>query len=144
MGQKASAGLAPLAAELSATYAAIYRHCHPVHTVALGHQSVRALQLAGEGGVTVQAIANHLGCAPNTASEVVRRLVEKGLVSKVRRPEDERVVEVRLTAGGSRVLEEQTGLDAGKLERRLARLPAARREAIREGLNLLLDCVEGE
>jgi MarR family transcriptional regulator, organic hydroperoxide resistance regulator len=140
MGQKSSAALA---AELSAKYAAIYRHCHPVYTVALGHQAVRALQLAAEGGVTVQAIARHLGCAPNTASEVVRRLVEKDLALKVRSTDDERVVEVRVTDEGHRVLEEQTGLDVENLQKRLGTLTAEQRDTIRKGLGLLLDCVEG-
>ena len=132
-----------LAADLSATYAAIYRHCHPAYTVALGHQSVRALQLLSESGSSVQSIARYLGCAPNTASELVRRLADIGLVGKHRGGGgDERSVEVRLTHEGERVLIEHTGLDTEKLAERLDAMTAEERLEVQNGLIRLLRSVE--
>ena len=133
-----------LAADLSATFAAIYRHCHPAYTVALGHQSVRALQLLSESGSSVQSIARHLGCAPNTASELVRRLAEMGLIGKHRGGRgDERSVEVRLTPEGERVLLEQTGLDTEKLAECLEALTPEERLEVQNGLDRFLRCVAG-
>ncbi len=124
-------------------HSAIYRHCHHRYTVDLGHQAVRALQLAAQAGATIQSICRALGCAANTGSEIIRRLAEKGLVQKQRRVTDERVVEVRATPEGARVLAEQSGLDTGKLARRLGDRTPEECEQIKAGLLLLLTCVSG-
>lgn len=140
----AAAGFDELATKLSTLYAAVYRHGHPPYTVALGHQAVRALQLAAEPGATIQSICRRLGCATNTGSEIVSRLADKGLVRKTRRESDERVVEVTSTPEGDRILIEQTGLDMGKLARGLAGRTQQERTVIQSGLDLLLACVLGE
>ncbi|WP_370541900.1 MarR family transcriptional regulator [Alicyclobacillus tolerans] len=58
----------------------------------LSHQAVRALQYVQmSGSTTIQQISSHLGCAQNTASEIVRRLRQKKLLEKHRRSDDERV-----------------------------------------------------
>ncbi|MGX9963786.1 MarR family winged helix-turn-helix transcriptional regulator [Roseomonas sp. F4] len=132
-----------LARLLSDRYAAIYRHGHRPYATPLSHQAVRVLQYAAEGGATVQSLGQAIGCATNTASEIIRRLAEKGLVTKTRRASDERVVEVAVTAQGAAVLEEHTGLDQHRLAAGLARLTPAERDRIAEGLALLLRCVTG-
>ena len=133
-----------LAAALSTAYAAVYRHGHSPYTLALGHQAVRALQLAAEPGTTIQLICRQLGCATNTGSEIVSRLAGKGLVQKTRRATDERVVEVTTTADGDRILIEQTGLDRARLARGLSGRTEQERDVIQSGLNLLLACVTDE
>ncbi len=132
-----------IADEVSEHYAAIYRHCHPRYTVALGHQAVRVLQIAGEGPVTVQAVCAELECAPNTASEIIGRLAAKKLVVKSRRQDDERIVEIKLTRSGHRILTEQTGLNRKELSAKLAVMRENDRNSILEGLKLLLSCVKG-
>lgn len=127
------------ARSLALLYAAIYRRCQPRYFINLSHQAVRSLQFISEGPATVQGVAAHLGCAPNSASEIVRRLVQRGLVAKSRSPNDERIVELSLTQDGVRALEEQTLLDQEKLARCLERMPADEREAVRSGLDLLLN-----
>ncbi len=104
---------------------------------------MRALQLVSEHGASVQSIARHLGCAPNTASELVRRLAGLGLVDKHRgEAGDERSVDVRLTPEGRRILLEQTGLDTEKLADCLETLTAEERSTIQDGLGRLLRCVD--
>jgi DNA-binding MarR family transcriptional regulator len=132
-----------LARQLSDHHAAIYRHCHGPYTTPLSHQAVRVLQYAAEGGATIQSLGQAIGCATNTASEIVRRLAEKGLVTKARRASDERVVEVSVTAQGRAALAEHTGLDQARLAVALARLTPAERDRIAQGMALLLRCVTG-
>ncbi len=127
------------ARELSQLFSSIYYHCHPHFTVPLSHSSVRALHcIAMNPGTTVRAVAEHLGCAHNTASEILRRLEDKKLIFRKRRRDDERVVELNLTPSGRKVLEEHTGLDIAKLERLLTRIPKEEKDVIFQGFSLLL------
>ncbi|GMA49933.1 MarR family transcriptional regulator [Alicyclobacillus contaminans] len=133
-----------LAIRLSVMFSSIYFHCHPTFTMDLSHQAVRALQyIQMTGPVTVQQIAEQLGCAHNTASEILRRLQQKGLIAKGRRTDDERVVEVRLTEVGEQVVLEQTGLDVTRLAARLAQVSAAERQRMVDGMQQLLNLVKG-
>lgn len=126
------------AAAISADYAAAYYHCHPRYTDSLSHQAVRALHfVAMEECATVGGVAKHLGSAPNTASEVLRRLLEKGLIRRQRQEGDERTVALSLTDAGRRALHEHVGLDVAKLERCLASLPERERRQIAAGVGLL-------
>jgi MarR family transcriptional regulator, organic hydroperoxide resistance regulator len=134
-----------VAEQLSDLFAEIYYRCHPEFTLNLSHQSIRALQFIGlEGTVTVQEVAERLGCARNTASEILHRMADKGLITRKRRKGDERVVELRITADGQSVLQEQTGLDLGKLARSLAGMDQIEREQIMKGFELLLSAVKEE
>jgi MarR family transcriptional regulator, organic hydroperoxide resistance regulator len=126
------------AAAISAHYAAAYYHCHPRYTESLSHQAVRALHfVAMEEPATVGSVAKHLGVAPNTASEVVRRLLDKGLLRRQRHEDDERAVALSLTDAGTLTLREHVGLNVAKLERCLAALPERERLQIAEGVLLL-------
>ena len=104
------------ARRLSALFSAIYFHCHPEFEVELSHSAVRVMQyVALKGPTTIQALSVHLGVAHNTASEIARRLQDKGLVVKRRRRDDERVVEVTLTEDGQSAVLQHTGLDISRL-----------------------------
>jgi DNA-binding MarR family transcriptional regulator len=112
-----------LSEKLSATFAEIYYHCHPIFSINLSHQSVRALQFIYlNQEVTVQEVANHIGTAHNTASEILKRLNQRGFIEKVRKQEDERVVIVTITSLGAKTVLEHTGLDVRKLSSILSRL----------------------
>ncbi|GIM46448.1 MarR family transcriptional regulator [Collibacillus ludicampi] len=127
------------AQELSRIFTSIYYHCHPQFTIPLSHSSVRALQyIAMNKGVTVREVAEHLGCAHNTASEILRRLADKKMLSRKRRREDERVVELKVTPLGWKALEEHTGLDIEKLDNLLRNMPKEDKEQIFKGFSLLL------
>ena len=132
------------AEEVSRLFAAIYHRCHPVYGVQLGHQAVRVLHLVAEEGdaVTVQRAAEFIGSARNTASELIGRLVERGLLRKHRDDADERVVHLALTAAGRRALDEHVGLDRRHLAAALRRTDSALRVQILEGMQALLALVE--
>jgi DNA-binding MarR family transcriptional regulator len=132
-----------VAKQLSAQFAAIYHRCHPTYSVALAHQGVRVLQLiAEEPAVSIHRVADFLNCASNTASELVSRLVRKGLVDKQRPTEDERVVILALTSGGHIALSEHVGLDIVKLAKALAGADVATRAQILAAFDHLLTLVE--
>ncbi|WP_183192542.1 MarR family winged helix-turn-helix transcriptional regulator [Brevibacillus fluminis] len=127
-----------MAALISHGFSEIYYHCHPPFTVPLTHQAVRALQFIGMNGVvTVSDVAQHLSCAHNTASEVLRRLDEKGLVSRQRSREDERTVQISLTESGHHSLAEHTGLDTEKLAHCLNKMSVDEREQVANGFEIL-------
>lgn len=132
------------AESLSRLFAEIYYRCHPAYTVGLSHQAVRALHLvavaASEGRpATVGDVASHTGLAPNTASELLKRLEGKGLLRKRRGGVDERVVEVVLTGAGEEALEEHAGLDVGRLAEVLGGMTAEERERVHRGFSLLAE-----
>lgn len=135
-----------LAARISSLFSSIYYHCHPAFDIELSHQAVRTLQYVRMAGpVTVQQVAFHLGCAPNTASEILRRLQHKGLICKRRRNDDERVVEVDLTETGHQAVRQHTELHVERLAYALQKMDPNKLQRIEEGLLLLLMAVsEGE
>lgn len=131
--------------DLSQMFAEIYYYAHPTFTVALTHQSVRALQfLSFHAGSTVMQVARHLECAPNTASEILRRLSDKKLLIKKRSEQDERTVELYLTNFGEEVLQEHTGLHVEKLEKVFQNVPPHHQEEILKGFALLRSYLKGE
>ena len=58
------------------------------------------LMLQRHGERTMSELAEHLGAPLSTASGIGERLARRGLVHRQRRPEDRRVVVVRLTRKG--------------------------------------------
>ena len=62
-------------------------------------------------GATLSQVADTLGVRPATASEAVRVLVEKGLVSKGRRPGDGRALWLQLSPEGRRVAQQASRWD---------------------------------
>jgi MarR family transcriptional regulator, organic hydroperoxide resistance regulator len=99
------------------------------------------LALWEEDGRVVGAIGARLGLESSTVTPLVKRLEAAGLVTRTRNPEDERQVQVRLTARGA-ALQEQCGCLAealiarsGMAGKRLAALNKdvqALRDALRE------------
>jgi DNA-binding MarR family transcriptional regulator len=130
------------ASSISRNFAAIYHRCHPRYSIALSHQSVRVLQLLNEEqAVTVQRVAEFLGCAANTASELVSRLVSKRLVEKQRSEDDERVVFLRLTDIGRTAFDEHVGLDVSRLANALQLCDLRTKHEIQTAFETLLDLV---
>ncbi|WP_206922538.1 MarR family winged helix-turn-helix transcriptional regulator [Alicyclobacillus suci] len=136
--------LQALAERISSAFSSVYYHCHPTFEVELSHQAVRALQfIQMMGPVTIQQIADHLGCASNTASEIVRRLAQKGLIEKMRSHVDERIVQVSLTAKGQQTVMQHTGLDVQRLAEALSGLSSAQCQQVEQGIMTLLRALRG-
>jgi DNA-binding MarR family transcriptional regulator len=74
------------------------------------------------GPITVSHLASRLGISPPSTSAMVDRMVDGGLVERVRGEEDRRVVSVWLTPAGEAALAAAIGGRRGKLERVLGQL----------------------
>ncbi len=75
----------------------------------LGHDlaphDARALRVIGHGGPTrLGVVAEHLRIAPRSATDVVDRLEDRGLVRRAADPSDRRATIVELTTEGEAVL----------------------------------------
>jgi DNA-binding MarR family transcriptional regulator len=94
--------------------------------------------LSRTGPLTVSEAARHLDRAQSVVSEIVTRLVNRGLLERVADPRDRRRTLVWLTDQGHRQLEtDQHPLDTERLRVALARLSADDRHAIVTGLRQL-------
>ena len=66
--------------------------------------------LARSGEMTMSRLAEVLGVSLSNATGLVDRLEERGYIERTRVPEDRRIVMVRVTAAGDRVLQENDAL----------------------------------
>ncbi|MFN2746554.1 MarR family winged helix-turn-helix transcriptional regulator [Bacillus sp. z60-18] len=95
----------------------IYYNLHHTHDDSLSHQAVRLLQhIEKKQYVTIGELARLLDVSHNTASEHVKRLIQKKLVLKKRDNKDERKVYVTLSAEGEAAVKRHTRLDPQKLQ----------------------------
>jgi len=134
---------ADAAQRLSDAFAAIAHHGRPSPATPLSLPAVRALHLvAMRETTTVGDVADHLGCAQSTASEVVGRLAAKGLLRRTRRLGDERVVDLSLTDAGDAALCEHVGLDVPLLGACLAAMAPEERLQVERGFAVLLRHME--
>ncbi len=106
-------------------------------------QQLRVLGLvAREPGLTGHALGRRLGVSAPTASGLVERLVEKGLLERVEDPLDRRVRRLHLTEDGARIV---SGVDAtfGRLlSAVIPPIPTERLEVLRAGSQVMLEAIE--
>lgn len=100
----------------------------------LGQLERQILHHVGDGA-SPSEIADHLGLARSTTTMVLKRLEQKGLVSKTRSEADERRVDVARTADGDSLVEDSSLLRRSDLVAALASLP----EPVRTGLIAALE-----
>lgn len=92
-------------------------------TVGIGGAQVWALSVIETApDIGVGALADAMDIHPSTASNLVKALVERGLVSAAKDSADRRVVRLRLLAAGRRTLKRSPGPFAGVLPEALAAL----------------------
>lgn len=116
----------------------IYFHLHYPHTEKISHQVIRILQLVEKKEeVGVNEVANYLQISHNTASEHVKRVVEKNLLIKERDSLDERRVLLHLTKPGKDVLHRNTSLDEEKLEQVMNQLGDKEKEIVKQAFKIL-------
>ncbi len=136
--KKKHVDLEQIAAELAEDFTQLYYHCHLPYKEEIGHRALRALQYIEMNELpTVQDVATYLGVAHNTTSELIRRLVKRGVVHKQRSTIDERVVHVVITDEGRQVLRDQTGLDRDKLSQCLLEMAPQDVERIHQAFQML-------
>ena len=107
--------------------------------VGIGGAQVWALSVIGQApDIGVGALAEAMDIHPSTASNLVKVLVERGLVSAAKDAVDRRVVRLRLLPPGRRTLGRSPGPFAGVLPEALAALDARTLRRIEADLGELI------
>jgi MarR family transcriptional regulator, organic hydroperoxide resistance regulator len=92
-------------------------------------------EIADAPGIKVSNLARRLGVHLSTASNMLRRLEELGLVKRIRIGEDHRVVQLQVTAKGAKVLQRAPRPLVGVLQQALFDLPQRRADALHAELD---------
>ena len=95
-------------------------------------------ELLTDGALTINDIAERTMTLQSTASLLVKRLEQSGLVARTRSAEDARRVEVSLTAAGRRLARRVPSPPLSRLLSALESLPPARIRDLNRGLHALL------
>ena len=90
-------------------------------------------------GASQIELVRRSGIDRSTLAEMLRRLVERGLVARQRTEDDQRANELRLTAAGEAMLARAVPAVAAAQERILAPIPAAQRKSLIKLLGLIAD-----
>lgn len=99
--------------------------------------------LTGEDGLDQRTVGERVGLDRSTVAEVIRRLVGRGLVDKVRDPQDGRRSVLRTTQEGQRVHRRLSGRTARMNQIFLAPLDPAEQSTFLELLQRVADAAEG-
>jgi DNA-binding MarR family transcriptional regulator len=123
---------------------AVKTHFQQVEKVAgIGGAQLWALSLArAQPGIGVGALARAMDVHQTTASNLVRALVEQGLIEQHRSSEDRRASRLKVTRAGQRVLARAPGPFAGVLPAALAQLEPAILARLDADLATLLGLLE--
>ena len=97
---------------------------------------------AAPDGVALTWLAAHLGRPKSTTSVLVKDLERRGFVRRTRRSDDERRLEIGLTATGQARVAADRLLDPGRLAAALRALPPAGRAALLDGFEVLARAAE--
>ncbi|MBV6682423.1 MarR family winged helix-turn-helix transcriptional regulator [Bacillus sp. JRC01] len=124
--------------QLNQHWTDLYFHLHIQHQEKISHQVIRIMQLVDKRDeVSVKDVADLLSVTQHTASEHVKRIIEKGYLLKKRHPDDERKVILELTDSGRAVLFRNTSLDEDKLRAALDLMTPEERATVSEAFRLL-------
>ena len=113
--------------QFRSVFKAVRTHFRQVEKEAgLGGAQVWALSLIRSApGIGVNDIAAGMDIHQSTASNLVKTLLKKDMITVSKSPGDKRAVELRLTAEGRKIFEKVQGPYEGVLPGALARLDAA-------------------
>lgn len=115
----------------------IKRHYHWIEKECgmSGAQLWAMAEIADAPGIKVSDLARQLGIHLSTASNLLRRLEELGLVQRVRIGADHRVVQLKVTGKGAKILQRAPRPLVGVLQQALAELPLPRVDALHAELS---------
>lgn len=105
-------------------------------SVSLTHLHVLTV-LRSEGPLPVGELATALDVSVASATGIVSRMVDRGLVERARSGDDRRVVTVSLAPGGQSALDQLEGRGREHFAAVLGRLTLGELEALREGFTAL-------
>jgi DNA-binding MarR family transcriptional regulator len=114
-----------------------YRHVEERSSIG-GAQLWALAEVADGAALSVGELARRLAVHISTASNLVGRLEELGLVERTRSEGDQRVVHVAVTEAGRRTLRGAPQPSMGLLQRALLDLPAVRLHALQRELSEVL------
>src|SRR5215212_2150575 len=97
--------------------------------------------LEHHGDVTMSRLAELLDVSLSNATGLVDRMAERGLIDRVRVPNDRRIVLVRPSEQGARIRDEIEAIKQDRLRSILGRLPAARLERVLGAISDLREAV---
>ncbi|HDX9610532.1 TPA: MarR family transcriptional regulator [Bacillus toyonensis] len=124
--------------DINQHWESIYYHLRCEYEDNLSHQAIRILQIVSrEKNITIGKVASELSLSHNTASEHVKRLIQKDFLLKERNKHDERVVNLTLTTEGMEVLEKHTLLDKEKIKILESQLSKEEQQLIEKAFSLL-------
>jgi DNA-binding MarR family transcriptional regulator len=124
--------------ELNSYWTSIYYHLHYTHQEKITHQTIRLLQhIDKSSSVGIKEIADYLHVSHNTASEHVKRNIDKGYVYKNRDIHDERKVILHLTEAGKDLLKRNSSLDEEKVSAILREMTTSEKQLIQQAFQLL-------
>ncbi len=118
----------------------VRQHYHEVKTSThvSGAQLWALANIAQRQGCTVRELAQGLAIHTSTASNLLNKLAEFGLVVRRREADDRRVVTLYLTAEGEAVIKNAPQPLIGVLQHALTQLPAHELVRLGEGLGVLI------
>ena len=103
---------------------------------------LRALMLLSRGPRRMGEVAGHLGVSLPTATDLVDRLVAKGLVERRQGSRDRRVVECLLTPRGRELVEESLALRRSLMSAVLGRLSDEELRTVASAVRALIRAME--
>lgn len=109
----------------------------------VGGAQVWALSVVrAQPGIGVSELARAMDIHQSTASNLVKLLVERGLVRAEKKAQDRRTVQLRVSAAGTRVLRDAPGPFSGVLPQALSALDKRTLERLKEDLDALLAALQ--
>lgn len=110
------------------------------HGITMGQMRM-LVEVHHQGEITVGELSQALGSAPGNASAMCKALEKKGLLSRERSPEDERMVLIALTPAGQSVLSRVEQELSSRFDPVLQRYSTADFEQIISGMEKLQEVV---
>ena len=95
-------------------------------------------------GLRLGQLAKALDIQQSTASNLIKPLVESGLVKSERQDGDRRILELQLTPAGANVLRKAPRPLNGKLPHALGKLPAGTLARLEEDLDALIGVLQAD
>jgi DNA-binding MarR family transcriptional regulator len=105
---------------------------------------LRTLRLLSDRPRTMTEIASWLGVALPSATGMINRLAEKGLVDRSHDTVDRRIVTCRLTEDGHRIFHQYWGIRRRHVERITSALEEADLQKVVEAMEILTDVLKRE
>lgn len=93
------------------------------------------------GHVGVSDLSEHLGVSNAAASQMLDRLVEEGMISRIEDPEDRRMKRITITEDGTTILEESLFARLDWLNELGNRLTEEEKEQLTAAMRLMIDKV---